>query len=313
MSTGRTYAEAEAPVFWPPDVKKRLIKDRDAGKDWRQEEKRATEDEMVGWHHQLNGHEFEQTPGDSEGQGTLACFSPWGHNESDMPDILNNKYPSQSGLSYSSLIHPFFLLSKLSLFQFLEHYLFFPNASVCVYYFLCLGYVTSDSFSWKLLPFVNSKLTHHFLLEAFSVSLNLGCCSIGKSRLTPCDPLDYNPPRSFVHDFSDKNTGVGSIFFSRDLPGPGIEPVSPALAGRFFTTEWPEKKVKVKAAQWPVTLRSHVACQAPVHGILQARILEWVDISSSKGSSWPGDQTGVSCTASRFSTMGHQGSHQRCP
>ena len=102
---------------------------------------------MVGWHHQLNGHEFEQTPGDSEGQGTLACFSPWGHNESDMPDILNNKYPSQSGLSYSSLIHPFFLLSKLSLFQFLEHYLFFPNASVGVYYFLCLGYVTSDSFS----------------------------------------------------------------------------------------------------------------------------------------------------------------------
>ena len=78
MSTGRTYAEAEAPVFWLPDVKNRLIKDRDAGKDLRQEEKRATEDEMVGWHHQLNGHEFEQTPGDSEGQGTLACCSPWG-------------------------------------------------------------------------------------------------------------------------------------------------------------------------------------------------------------------------------------------
>ena len=57
--------------------------------------------------------------------------------------------------------------------------------------------------------------------------------------------MDYNRPRSFLHDFSGKNTGVGSISFSRDLPGPGIEPVSPALAGRFFTTELPEKKVKV--------------------------------------------------------------------
>ena len=83
MSTGRTYAEAEAPVFWLPDVKNRLIKDRDAGKDLRQEEKRATEDEMVGWHHQLNAHEFEKTVGDSEGQGSLACCSPWDLKESE--------------------------------------------------------------------------------------------------------------------------------------------------------------------------------------------------------------------------------------
>ena len=63
-------AEAEAPILWPPDVKSRLIeKDPDAGKDWRQEEKGTTEDEMVGWHHRLNGHESEQTPGDSEWQG----------------------------------------------------------------------------------------------------------------------------------------------------------------------------------------------------------------------------------------------------
>ena len=69
----RTNAAAEAPIFWPPDEKSQLIrKDPDAGKDWRQEEKGATEDEMVGWHHQLNGHEFEQTPGDGEGQGSLA-------------------------------------------------------------------------------------------------------------------------------------------------------------------------------------------------------------------------------------------------
>ena len=67
---GRTDAEAEAPILWPPDMKNRIIgKDPDAGKDWRQEEKGTTEDEMVGWHHWLNGYEFEQAPGDGEGQG----------------------------------------------------------------------------------------------------------------------------------------------------------------------------------------------------------------------------------------------------
>ena len=74
---GRT--EAETPILWLPDVKSQPTgKDPDAGKDWRQEEKRLTEDEMVEWHHQLNGHEFEKTPGYSEGQGSLACCSPWG-------------------------------------------------------------------------------------------------------------------------------------------------------------------------------------------------------------------------------------------
>ena len=73
---GRTDAEAEAPVLWPPDTESQLIgKDPDTGKDGGQEEKRMTEDEMIEWHHQLNGHEFEQTPGDGEEQGSLACCS----------------------------------------------------------------------------------------------------------------------------------------------------------------------------------------------------------------------------------------------
>ena len=89
--TGRIDAEAEAPVLWPPEAKSQLIgKDPNAGKDWRQEEKGVTEDEMVGWHHRLNGHKFEQAPGDGEGQGSLACCSPWGHKESDMTERLNN-------------------------------------------------------------------------------------------------------------------------------------------------------------------------------------------------------------------------------
>ena len=75
----RTDAEAEAPILWPPNGKNGLIgKDPDAGKDWRQEEKGMTEDEMVGWHHRLDGHEFEWALGVGDGQGSLLCFSPWG-------------------------------------------------------------------------------------------------------------------------------------------------------------------------------------------------------------------------------------------
>ena len=89
--TGRTDGEAETPILWPPDVKSWLIgKDPDAGKDWRQEEKGTTEDEIVGWNHQLNGQEFEQTLGDGERQGGLACYSSWGHNELDTTEQLNN-------------------------------------------------------------------------------------------------------------------------------------------------------------------------------------------------------------------------------
>ena len=75
---GKTDAEAEAPILWPLDVKRQLIwKDLGAGKDWRQEEKGMTENVMVGWHHGFNGHEFEQAPGNGEGQGSLAYCSPW--------------------------------------------------------------------------------------------------------------------------------------------------------------------------------------------------------------------------------------------
>ena len=81
--SGRTDADAEAPILWPPDVKSRLVgKEPNAGKDWGQE-KPATEDEMVGWHHWINAHESEQTLGDNEGQGWLACCGPRGHQDSN--------------------------------------------------------------------------------------------------------------------------------------------------------------------------------------------------------------------------------------
>ena len=87
---GRTDVEAETPILWPPDVKSWLIwKDPDSGKDWGQEEKETTEDEMVGWHHQLNGHEFGRTLAVGDGQGGLACWGSRGRKELDITEQLN--------------------------------------------------------------------------------------------------------------------------------------------------------------------------------------------------------------------------------
>ena len=97
--TGRIDAEAEAPMLWPPDAKGWLIgKDSDTGKDWGLEEKGTTLDEMVRWHHQLNGHESEQASGDSEGQGSLASHSPWDCIEPDMTEWLKNNRKDASWL-----------------------------------------------------------------------------------------------------------------------------------------------------------------------------------------------------------------------
>ena len=87
---GRTDVEAETPILWPPDAKSWLIwKDPDAGKDWGQEEKGTTKDEMVGWHHWLNGHGFGWTSGVGDGQGGLTCCGSWAHKESNTTEWLN--------------------------------------------------------------------------------------------------------------------------------------------------------------------------------------------------------------------------------
>ena len=88
--TELNWAKAETPILWAPDAKSQLIiKDPDAGKEWRQEEKQMTEDEMVGWHHRLNGHEFAQALGVGDGLESLACCSPWGRKELDRTEWLN--------------------------------------------------------------------------------------------------------------------------------------------------------------------------------------------------------------------------------
>ena len=87
---GRTDAKAETPILWPPHTRSWLIgKESDAGRDWGQEEKRTTEDEMAGWHHRLGGHEFEWTPGVGDGQGGLVCCDSWVRKESDTTERLN--------------------------------------------------------------------------------------------------------------------------------------------------------------------------------------------------------------------------------
>jgi len=86
----RNDAKAETPVLWPPHAKSSLIgKDSDAGRNWGQEEKGTTEDEMVGWHHRLDGHEFEWTPRDGDGLVGLACYDSWGRKELDTTVRLN--------------------------------------------------------------------------------------------------------------------------------------------------------------------------------------------------------------------------------
>ena len=114
--TGRTDVEAETPILWPPDVKNWLIwKEPDAGKEWRSEEKGTTEDEMVGWHHQLSGHEFEQASGLGDGWGSLACCSPWGCSQtllSDWTELSSVEKPVllDSALFFSfQTQHPFFI------------------------------------------------------------------------------------------------------------------------------------------------------------------------------------------------------------
>ena len=110
---GRTDAEAETPVFWPPDAENWLIgKDPDAGKDWKQEEKVLTEDEMVRWYHWLDGPEFEQAPGVGKGQGGLECCSPWGRKELNMTERLNWTELKFSNSEYNAKLKLLFYLMK---------------------------------------------------------------------------------------------------------------------------------------------------------------------------------------------------------
>ena len=111
---GRTDVEAETPILWPPHGKSWLIgKDSDAGRDWGQEEKGTTEDEMAGWHHWLDGHGSEWTPGVGDGQGGLECCDSWGRKELDMTERLNwTELMASSVLLFQLILVPFYLSLK---------------------------------------------------------------------------------------------------------------------------------------------------------------------------------------------------------
>ena len=147
---GRT--DAEALILWPPDSRSQLIgKDPDARQDQRQEEKGTTENEMVGWLHQLNGHEFKQTPRDGEEQGILACCSPWGHKALDTTEWLNTSTLQQLWTTFSSLICRGLWCFKTS-------------ADVVLF---CLERSSSASASSRGLCYVLSELRNHFFPKAF--------------------------------------------------------------------------------------------------------------------------------------------------
>ena len=115
---GRTEAKAETPIRWPPNAKNSLIgKNPDAGKDWRQKEKGTIEGEMVGWHHWFYRHEFEQAPEVGDGQGSLACYSPWCGKESNMTEQLNwTEYLSQISIFWLTFLTLFIFSIYLSSF-----------------------------------------------------------------------------------------------------------------------------------------------------------------------------------------------------
>ena len=132
---GRADAEAETPILWSPNEKNWLIrKDPDAGKDWMEEQKWMTEDEMVRWHYRLNGHGFEQALRDGRGQGSLVCCSPWGHKELDMIEWQNNNNNMYTILEVTTFkffnLHGDFLfkyLKTLNRWKRILRYSFFPS------------------------------------------------------------------------------------------------------------------------------------------------------------------------------------------
>ena len=159
MFTGRSDVEAEIPILWPPDEKSWLIwKDPDAGKDWGQEEKGTTEDEMVGWHHRFDGHGFGWTLGVGDGQEGLACCGSWGRKELDTTERLNWTELIKDNRQ-NLLTEHIFQIWKMTKECFPQLSFFLPFFEVCVFSsLLCLFFVFWFSFN-----LCSVLLTFHFL------------------------------------------------------------------------------------------------------------------------------------------------------
>ena len=188
----RTDAEAKAPILLPPEVKSWLTGKTLTEKGWKQEEKGTTQDEMVGWHHRLDGHEFEQAPGVGDGQGGLACCSPWGRKESDMSEQLNwteLKRQKTKGNTWSSRCCPFPSSSPAILFS--DPYTL--AILTCFFQFTpCFLILLVHSFSLKQCncPFYNSCNNYFINFDRFDkvyTEVFLFMCYILSTL------LDFNP------------------------------------------------------------------------------------------------------------------------
>ena len=215
---GRTDGESEAPILWSPDVKSLLNgKSPDSEKYWGQKEKGVTEDEMVGWHHQLNGHEFQETPGDSEDREAWSAA---------VPGVANNWTWLSNWITARHIICKCF--SPSLGFYFLYGVLWYTSLNFdevqCIYSFFCYLYQCFWYISKKTLPnpklciFVLHRFSRVWLFAILWTVAQQAPLSMGFSRQEYWSGLPCSPPG--------------------DRPSPAIEPLplrSPALAGRFFT------------------------------------------------------------------------------
>ena len=170
---GRTDAEAETTILWPPDRKNWLIgKDPDAGEDWRQEEKGATEDEMIGWHHRLYGREFEQASGVGDGQGSPACCSPWSCKKSDTADWTELNHCIWITVLFSGTTECSWLI------------LYLPRASSGV---ICFS-KNPCSFNWTIR---NPKSVLGVFIDAGLFHLSFLICHLSLSLYSILDPFSH--------------------------------------------------------------------------------------------------------------------------
>ena len=242
---GRTDAEAEVPILWPPDTKNWLTgRDPDAGKDWRQEEKGMSEDEMVGWHHWLDGHEFEQALGVCDGQGSLVCCSPWGCKESDTTEQLN---------SYVNIFSIFVLRVIYSVVQWLRERTLWLKwiqtpvvlfTSWMIYDKLFKPCVTSLVCKIEILISLTSQSCCNIKCESTCKVLTAATAKSPQSCPTLCDPIDSSP----------RGSPVPGILRARILEWVAIS----------FSNAWKWKvKVKSLSRAWLLATPWTAAYQAP--------------------------------------------------
>ena len=258
---GRTDTEAETPILWPPDAKNWLTgKDPDAGKDWRWEEKETTEDEMVGWHHRLNGHGFGWTPGVGDGQGGLVCFSPWGCKGLDTTEQLNWTELIHKLLVFGIYTHlggrqtaatwwvepALFTLGRVGKFTSSSKQISFSSIQVDCFPgvgpTLLQGWSPSGSFSnpsWYFRKVHFSLNSQHWEWGLFmwrgSLFPHKSVCE--NELLSGSSPASHRP---FLFSCKQNLTGVGSRFLLQGIfPGPGIEPRFPASQAGSLPAEPP--------------------------------------------------------------------------